>query len=151
MASGFFGEPIAGSGRFQSVVRHDLERQVKPAVEFVLPLLGEVAGANDQAALQVAAGQQFLDEQAGHDRLAGAGIVGQEKAERLPRQHLAVDGGDLVRQRLDQRRVDGQQRIEEIGQPDSVGLRQQPEQRPSPSKLHGRPDSAISSVGSRSR
>ena len=128
MASGVFVEPVAGAGRFQRVVGHDLERQVEPAVEFVLPLLDEVAGADDQAALQVAAGDQLLDEQAGHDRLAGAGIVGQQEPERLPGEHLAVDGGDLVRQRLDQRRVDGQQRVEEVGQPDAVGFGKQPEQ-----------------------
>ena len=55
-------EPVAGAGRFELVVGHDLERQVEPAVQFVLPLLDEVAGADDQAALQVAAGHQLLDE-----------------------------------------------------------------------------------------
>ena len=53
-----FVEPVAGAGGLQSVVGHDLERQVKLAVEFVLPLLDEIAGADDEAALQVATGQQ---------------------------------------------------------------------------------------------
>ena len=48
-------EPVAGSGRFQLVVRHDLERQMEPAIQFILPLLGEVAGANDHATLEIAA------------------------------------------------------------------------------------------------
>ena len=42
-----------------------------------------IAGADDQAALQVPSDHQLLDQQAGHDRLAGAGIVGQEKPQRL--------------------------------------------------------------------
>ena len=73
------GEPVAGAGRFELVVRQDFEGKLKSLVEFVLPLLGEIAGAHDHAAVQVAADQQFLDEQTGHDRLAGAGIIRQEK------------------------------------------------------------------------
>ena len=116
-------------GGFELVVRQDLEGKLEPLVEFVLPLLGQAAGADDQAALQVAADQQFLDEQAGHDRLAGAGIVGEQEAQRLARQHLLVDGRDLVRQRLDDRGVDGEQRIEEVGQVDALRLGDQAEQR----------------------
>ena len=40
-----------------------------------------------------------------------------------------VDGGDLVRQRLDERGVDGQQRVEEVGEADALGLGGEPEQR----------------------
>ena len=61
--------------------------------------------------------------------LPAPGIVGQQVAERLAGQHFAVDGRNLVRQRLDHRSVDGQQRIEEVGQPDSLGLGNQPEKR----------------------
>jgi len=48
---------------------------VESSAQLVLPLLGEAAGADDEAALEIAASDQFLDEEAGHDRLAGAGIV----------------------------------------------------------------------------
>ena len=92
-------EPVAGAGRFQLVVGQDVERKMELLVELLLPLLDQAAGADDHAAMDVAAQQQFLDEQAGHDGLAGAGIVGQQEAQRLARQHLLVDGGDLVRQR----------------------------------------------------
>ena len=56
-------------------------------VKLVLPLLGEAAGADDETTLQVAAGDQLLDEQARHDGLAGARIVGEQEAQRLTRQH----------------------------------------------------------------
>ena len=82
-------EPVARAGRFELVVRQDLERQVEAAVQFVLPLLGEIAGADDQAALQVAADSSSLMSSPRHDRLAGAGIIGQQEAERLAGQHLA--------------------------------------------------------------
>ncbi len=73
------GEPIAGARRFKLVVRQDLEGELESLVKFVLPLLGEIAGAHDHAAVQIAADQQFLDEETGHNRLAGAGIVSQKE------------------------------------------------------------------------
>ena len=64
--------------------------------------------------LEIASRDQFLDKQARHDCLAGAGIVGEEKTKRLPWQHRLVNGGDLMRQRLHHRGVNGQNRIEEM-------------------------------------
>ena len=122
-------EPVAGARGFELVVGEDLERQVEAAVELVLPLLGEAARADDQAALQVAAGDQLLDEQAGHDRLAGAGVVGEQEAQRLARQHRLVDRRDLVRQRLDERGVDRQHRVEEVREADALRLGDEAEER----------------------
>ena len=117
-----FEEPITGAGSFQLVVGQNLERQVEAAIEFVLPLLGQAAGADNQAALQIAPGDQLLHQQPGHDGLARAGIVGQQEAQWLARQHGLVDGGDLVRQRLHHRGVNGENRVKEMGQPDTLGL-----------------------------
>ena len=47
--------------------------------------------------------QHLPDVQAGHDRLAGAGIVGEQEADGQLRQHVVVDGDPLVRQRVDLR------------------------------------------------
>ena len=93
-------------------------------------LFGEAAGADDKATLQVAAGDQLLDEQAGHDGLAGARVVGEEEAQRLARQHRLVDAGDLVWQRIDHRRMDCQQRVEQVCEADALGLGHESEQRP---------------------
>ena len=123
-----FQEPVAGARGLELVVGQDFEGQVEAAVEFVLPLLGEAAGADDQAALQVAAGDQFLDEQPGHDGLAGAGIVGEQETQRLARQHGLVDGRDLVRQRFDQRGVDGEHRVEQMRKADAMRLGDEAEQ-----------------------
>jgi len=84
---------------------------VKPVVELVLPLLDQTAGANDQTALDNASYHQLLDKQPCHDGFPGAWIVGQKKPERLPREHFAVDGGDLVWQGLDKGCVDRQERV----------------------------------------
>ena len=122
-------EPVAGAGGFELVVGQDLERKLESAVQLVLPLLGEAAGADDQAPLQVAAGDQLLDQQPRHDGLARAGVVGEQEAQRLARQHRVVDAGDLVRQRVDHRRVDRQQRVEQVREADALRLGHQPEQR----------------------
>ena len=57
-------EPVAGARRFELVVGQDLERQMEAAVQLVLPLLGQAAGADDEATLQVAARDQLLDQAA---------------------------------------------------------------------------------------
>ena len=93
------------------------------AGELVQPRDGEigfeepVAGARR---LELVVGQD--DEQPGHDRLAGAGIVGEQEAQRLPRQHGFVHRGDLVRQRLDQGGVHREDGIEEVGEADAARL-----------------------------
>ena len=76
-----FQEPVAGACRFELVVRQDVEGQMEPAVELVLPLLRETAGTDDETALQVSAGDQLLDEQPRHDGLAGARVVGEQEAD----------------------------------------------------------------------
>jgi hypothetical protein len=81
------------------------------------------AGRDNQAALQVATDQQFLDEKTGHDRLAGAGVVRQQEAQRLTRQHLAVDSRYLVGERLDLGSADGEVGVEKMRQTDAVRFR----------------------------
>ena len=123
-----FEKPVAGARRLQLVVGEDLEGQMKAATQLVLPLFGQTAGADDEAALQVAPGDQLLDEQTGHDGLAGAGVIGQQIAQGLARQHGLVNGGDLVGQRIDHGGVHRQHRVEEMGEADAVGLRDQAEE-----------------------
>ncbi len=115
-------KPVPCPRGFKLVVRHDLERQMKPAVQFVLPLLGEIARTDDEAMLQVAAGDQLLHEQPGHDRLAGTWVIGKKEPQWLARQHLTIYGRDLVRERIDKRSVNRQKRVEEIRESNAIGL-----------------------------
>ena len=101
---------------------------MEAAIQLVLPLLAKAARADHQASLQVAARDQLLHQEARHDGLAGARVVGQQESQRLARQHRLVDRRDLVRQRFDQRGVDSQNRIEQMREPDAVGLGDEPEQ-----------------------
>jgi hypothetical protein len=66
--------------RLEFVVGEDFEWQVESLVQLVLPLLDQTPGCDDQASLEIAPDQQLLDEKAGHDRLAGTRIVGEQEA-----------------------------------------------------------------------
>ena len=83
MSSGLLGERVAGAGGLDHVPGEDLEVEAELLPQLVLPLLDQAAGGDDQAALDVAADHQLLAEQPGHDRLARAGVVGQEEAQGL--------------------------------------------------------------------
>ena len=119
---------IAGHGRFGLLAAHDVEGEIEFVIEFVLPLFDQTPGRDDQASFQAAANQQFLDQQAGHDSLPGARIVGQQETQRLAIQHRTIDCGDLVRQRLDLRGIDGDIGIEEIRETDTQRLRNETKQ-----------------------
>ena len=54
--------------------------------------------------------------------LPAPGIVGQQKAQWLPRQHGLVDGCDLMRQRFDHGGVDSENRVKKVRQADAVCL-----------------------------
>ena len=104
------------------LVGQQVEPQPELEEQLVLPLLDQAARGDDQALLDVVAQQQLLDVEAGHDRLAGAGVVGEQEPQRRARQQLAVDRADLVRQRLHVAGGDGQHRVEQAGQRDPLGL-----------------------------
>ena len=69
----------------------------------------------------------LLDEQAGHDGLAGAGVVGEQEPQARLRQHLEVDRLDLVRQGADAGEADGELAVVGVGKADAGGLHQEPE------------------------
>ncbi len=91
-------------------------------------MFGQVAGADNQAAAQVAPNEQFFDEEAGHNGFARAGVIGQQKAEGLAGQHVVVHGGNLVGQRLHQRGVNRQVGVKQVSQTDALGFGHQAQQ-----------------------
>ena len=74
--------------------------------------------------------------------LPAPGIVGEQEAQRLARQHRLVDSRDLVRQRLDDRGVDRQHRVEQMREANALRLGDEAEERavaveaPGPALLH---------------
>lgn len=68
-------EYVAGHRGLEAVVRQDFKSKVEFLIEFVLPLLGQIAGGYDQAALQIAANDQLFEQQACHDGFTCARII----------------------------------------------------------------------------
>src|SRR6266851_1112070 len=108
-----FSEGVAAARCLHHLTSHNIEWQVKAPIEFILPLFDKAAGAANQTAVQVTVDQQFFEQKPGHDGLAGAWVVGEEKAQRLAREHLAVDRGDLMGEGVYQRSMNREQRVEQ--------------------------------------
>ena len=119
--------PLPGIGELLLVHgrEDDVERLAEPAQHFVLPLDRQRRRAEDEDAVNGLAEFHFLDEQPGHDRFAGAGVVGEQEAQAGLRQHLHVDRFDLVRQRADAGEADGELAIVGVGEPDAGGFDEQ--------------------------
>jgi hypothetical protein len=115
-------KPVPSARRLDLVVRHDLECHMKTLIQLILPLLRQTTRTHDQTPLQIAARHQLLDEEARHDRFAGPGIVREQEAKRLSLQHLPIHSSDLVWQRLNERGLDCEVRIEEVRESDSIGF-----------------------------
>ena len=97
----------------------DAEAEAKEGAQLALPVADQAGRRDDEHAPDTAPRQHFADVEPGHDRLAGAGVVGQQEAQRLLPQHPFVDRDALVRQRIDPRRLAGEGRVELVaeGQP----------------------------------
>lgn len=54
-------ECLAGARRFPPIVGQDLELRMEALIQVLLPLCDETAGTGGEAAVQMAANQQFLD------------------------------------------------------------------------------------------
>ena len=84
--------------------------------QLALPVADQTGRRHDQHAPDEPARKHLADVEAGHDRLAGAGVVGQQEPQRRLGEHVLVDGDPLVRQRVDQRDLGGEGRIEEVAE-----------------------------------
>ena len=133
------GEDVAVRLRVRELPGQQLEGEAELLPQLVLPLLDKPAGRDDQAALQVTAEHQLLDIEAGHDRLARAGVVGEQEPQRGPLDQLAVDGLDLVRERFKIRRVHREHRVEPARHPYPQRLGGQLELRAVSAEIEGRP------------
>ena len=104
------------------LVGQQVEPQAELEEQFVLPLFDQAAGGDDQALPHVVAEQQLFDVEAGHDGLAGAGVVCEEESQRGAGEKLSVDGPDLVGQRSHVAGGDSEHRVEQAGKGDSLRL-----------------------------
>ncbi len=99
----------------------------------------KTSGRHDKATFQIAASDQFLDKQACHDCFASAGVIGQQKTQRLAWEHFPIHGRNLMRQGINKAGVNCQIGVKVMGKLYTVCLRNNPQkitvriERPSPS------------------
>ena len=95
--------------------------------ELALPLEGEVRRTHDEDALCEAAQLKFADQQARHDRLAGAGVVREQEPHPRELEQVVVNSLKLVRQRIHAGYRESEVRVELVGDAEGVGLDAQAE------------------------
>ena len=91
-------EGIAGTG---VLAGDDAEVQLEQRSQFPFPVAHQARWRHHEHPLDATARKHLAHRQAGHDGLAGAGIVRQQKSQGILAQHVFVHGDALVRQRID--------------------------------------------------
>lgn len=66
---------IAASALFNLFAREQREAEAELLVHFILPLFDQTARGDDKHPPGIGPHQKFTDKQAGHDGLAGTGII----------------------------------------------------------------------------
>ena len=105
----------------------ELELLAELVRHFALPLKGEIRRSDDQDPLGEAPGLELLDEEAGHYRLAGPGIVGEQEADPGKLEEILVDRFELMGERIDAGDREGEERVVFMGEAEPVRLNAEPE------------------------
>ena len=92
----------------------DAEVEAEKSPQFAFPVADQPRGRDDQDAADQPASQHLADVEPRHDGLAAAWLVGEQEAESGLGQHVVVDGDPLMRQRIDQRDLRGEGRVEQV-------------------------------------
>ena len=102
---------------------HDAKPQAEQRAQLAFPVAHEPSGRHDENAANSAARQHLADVEAGHDRLAGPGVVCQQEAQGLLGDHPLVDRDALVGQGGYARDLRGEGRIELVSVRQAHGFR----------------------------
>ena len=88
-----------------------------------------LAGATISVRLTRPRAFSSLSSKPGHDRLAGAGVVGEQEPDARQLEEVVVDRFELVRQRIDAGDGEREVRVVLVGQAEPLGLDAEAEQR----------------------
>ena len=94
------GEGVAGAG---VGARGDAEPEAEQVLHLAPPIADQTGGRDDENPPDETPRQHLAHIEPGHDRLARAGVVGQQEPERRPFEHAFVDGDPLMGERVDER------------------------------------------------
>ena len=106
----------------QHVAANHLEWLAEFFLQLALPLKAEVRRRDDQRPLHEASDLQLLEEQARHDRLPRAGVVGEEEANARQAHEVVVNRLELVRQRVDAGDREGKVWVVFVSEPEARGF-----------------------------
>lgn len=67
------------------------EIQAEPFLQLIFPLIAQASGTDDETSLHVFSGNQFLDEQPGHDGFPHTGIIRLQKPQGNTWQYFLID------------------------------------------------------------
>jgi hypothetical protein len=109
-------EEVGGGEGAEEVAAEGDEVLAEPVAQFPQPLVLQVGGDDEKGVADDAAGLQFFQDQAGHDGLAQAGVVGQEEADAGEGEDVAVDGVHLVGEEVHLGDADGVVGVKGVGQ-----------------------------------
>ena len=98
------------------------KREVEQRAQLAFPVADQAGRRHDQHAADQAAGEHLAEIEAGHDRLARAGVVGQQETQAGLGKHVLVDRQALVGQRIDARDLGGKGRVGEEAVGQAMGL-----------------------------
>ena len=103
-------------------IAKNLKILLKLVGHFTLPLEGEVGRADDEHALDQTAQLEFLEQQAGHDGLAGPCVVGQKETHAGGFEQVVVNGIKLVGQRVHTAQRQAEERVVFLGERNAEGF-----------------------------
>jgi len=83
---------------------------------------------DDEDALGQSAQFQLADEQAGHDRFAGSGVIGEQETHPRRFQEVVIDSLQLVGERIDAGDGEAEEGIELVGDSKRVSLEPEAQQ-----------------------
>lgn len=70
----------------------------------------------------------FFDKETGHDGFSSAGVISEQEAQGLARQHFIIHCSDLVRERFHEGSMHSEERVEEVCETDASRFAHEPEQ-----------------------
>ena len=114
--------------RAKRLAPDDLEALAELVLEFTLPLERQVRRGDDQRPTDQSPSLEFLEQQPRHDRLARAGVVGQEEADAGELEEVVVDGLELMRQGIDPGDRERKVGVVLVGEREPLGFDAEPEQ-----------------------
>ena len=100
----------------------DAKAQPEQRAQLAFPVAHQAGRRHHQHATDAAAGEHLAHGQAGHDGFAGAGVVGQQEAQRVLQQHVFVHRDALVGERIDAGDLAGEGGVELVAERQAVRL-----------------------------